>query len=63
VAPVATAVPPTRVPPPTVTPVPTLVPTSVPTARPTATPGRRPAGPGGAYYEDEQGNPLVTPTP
>ncbi|MEO8348860.1 MAG: peptidoglycan-binding protein, partial [Acidobacteriota bacterium] len=61
--PMAAVAPPTRTSPPTVTPLPTEIPTRVPTVRPTVTPGRRPAGPGGAYYEDEQGNPMSTPTP
>jgi hypothetical protein len=55
----APTVPPTRTPPP----APTWTPTPADTPVPTRTPGRRPAGPGGAYYEDEEGNPLVTPTP
>ncbi len=38
----------------TVTPLPTRTPTR--TTRPAA-------GPGGAYYEDEQGRPVTTPTP
>ena len=50
--------PPTRIPPPTVTAMPAPPPTRAATRVPTVTPARRPAGPGGAYYEDEQGNPL-----
>lgn len=46
-----------------VTPLPTRTSTRAVTPLPTRTPGRSPAGPGGAYYEDEQGNPMGTPTP
>ena len=62
--PTRTATPlPTRIPSPVVTSPPPPTATRASTAIPTVTPGRRPAGPGGAYYEDEQGNPLSTPTP
>jgi hypothetical protein len=59
----AITAPPTRTPTRAVTPLPTLTPTRAVTPLPTQTPGRRPAGPGGAYYEDEQGRPITTPTP
>lgn len=49
-----------------VTPLPTRTVTRGVTPLPTRTPTRTtrpPAGPGGAYYEDEQGRPVTTPTP
>lgn len=45
------------------TPLPTRTPIRTVTPLPTRTPGRSPAGPGGAYYEDEQGRPVTSPTP
>jgi len=43
--------------------LPTRTATRAFTPLPTRTPGRSPAGPGGAYYEDEQGRPVTSPTP
>jgi hypothetical protein len=54
---------PTRTPTRAVTPLPTRTATRAVTPLPTRTPGRSPAGPGGAYYEDEQGRPVTSPTP